>query len=795
MTKFATRAVSVHPRPGRQSLSLLMACLAGSSGNIAVAQTALQFDDVSYQAGIIRSGETFGASWGDLNNDGLADIALNNHRNRDSLWVNRGDGTFFDLGNQVRAWASRPEADTHGSSWHDVDNDGDQDLMVTVGGGSASQMLINENGELINRTAELNIRYSTSVGARLPVWFDHNDDKRPDLAIITHRRTLAPTFEQLNSGLFTNVSNELGLGCSVFHYAQFYDANNDGHLDLLCGARERGAGDPVFPQRAYDVRYRPFRDITNSMRSITKAIDTVIGDFDGDLREDVFAVRGVLRPSGVSQEGRTVEAMLMGGKKSFQFQTTGQVSIDLHWNQGGENASGPPNIKIGAGGYNPGTTTFTLDPNAWWVAGMPSYSGSELPVIAIGYNRDTGTWQFANINGSSFSNAYFIVRSNADISRLSASGLWAGDKPTPPALVLNKWSGYIDATSEAGLGAAISCISAAAGDFDNDMDLDIYAACRTGAANIANILFENRGNGRFAPVPGAGGAIGPVGLAVTRGVGTADSVVVADYNADGNLDLFVTNGFNMRPKEVGGPDRLYRNRGTGNRWIELDLTAGYSLADGLGARVYATANGVTQVRTQNGGYHRWSQNDRRIHFGLANASTVDLRIEWPSGVVQYFRNVSPNQVYRVRETGGLSTATIGTGNLIRCGAPSYNATTENAILVWKECNSGTWQVRATAGSGSVSYTGTVKSAASVTSTGTVSTESDDQVSSADSTSLRYALNVAQGTQDGFTFKLSGSTSGCMTVNPSSAGTQVLFGPLRSSVTTAFDLNTGRACSY
>lgn len=795
MNNFARHGMDERFRCSGHCRNLVVACIAGFFGSITAAQAAIQFDDVTSQAGIVRSGETFGASWGDVNNDGLTDIAVNNHRYRDSLWVNRGNGTFVDLGNQVRAWVSRPEADTHGSSWHDVDGDGDQDLLVTVGGGSPSLMLVNDNGEFINRTSELNIRYSTAVGARLPLWIDHNKDKRPDLAIVTHRTSLAPAFEQLDSGVFANVSSEVGLGCTVFHYAQLYDANNDGSLDLLCGARERGAGDPAFPQRAYDLRYRPFRDITSSMRPIAKTVDTVIGDFDGDLREDVFAVRGVLRPSGVSQEGRTVEGMLMGGKKSFQFATTGMVSIDLHWNQGGEDASGPPNIKIGANGYNPGTTTFTLDPNAWWVAGMPSYTQSELPVIAIGYNRDAGTWQFANINGNSFSNAYFIIRSTADITQLSSSGLWAGDKPMAPSLVLNKSSGYVDATNSAGLSGAISCISAAAGDFDNDMDLDIYTACRTGAANIANILFENRGNGSFAAVPGAGGAAGPVGLAVTRGAGTADSAVVADYNADGNLDLFVTNGFNMRPKQVGGPDRLYRNRGTGNRWVELDLAATYSLADGLGARVYATANGVTQMRTQNGGYHRWSQNDRRIHFGLAGASSVDLRIEWPSGAVQYFRGVPSNQIYRVRETGGISGVSIGTGNLIRCGAPSYDAAAESAVLIWKECNSGTWQVRATASSGSINYTGTVKSAASVASTDTVGLEADDQVSSADSTSLRYTLNVAQGTQDGFTFKVSGSASGCMTVNPDSAGTQVLFGPLRSPVTTAFDLNTGRPCTY
>lgn len=787
----ATATLARFPRTGRYR-NVLAACIASAVCTAPQVRAAIQFDDVSYYAGVTKSGETFGAAWGDLNGDGLADLAVNNHRNRDSLLVNRGDGTFLELGHQVHSWVSRPDADTHGAAWQDMDRDGDQDLLVTVGGGSASMMLINDNGELINRTGALGIRYGTNVGARLPIWMDHNGDTRADLVVVNHRRTLAPVFEQSSSSVFSNVTSEMGLACSVFHYAQFYDANNDGKLDLLCGPRERG-GSPAFPQRAYDLRYRPFRDITSAIPTIPKVLDTAIGDFDGDLREDVFAVRGVLRPSGVSQEGRIVEAMLMGGKKSFQFTTTGQLSVDLHWNQGGEDAVGPPNIKIGADGWNPGTTTFVLDPADPRVAGTPTYTRSELPVITIGYDRASRTWRFANVNGGSFSNAYFIIRGTADISNLTASGLWAGDKPMTPALLFNRWNGYVDGTAAAGLSAPISCISAVAGDFDNDMDLDIYAACRTGASNIANLMLENRGKGNFVLVSGAAGAMGPTGLAVSRGAGTADTAIVADYNADGFLDLYVANGFNMRPKHIGGPEKLFRNRGNGNRWLEIDLAATYSLADGLGARVYATANGVTQVRTQNGGYHRWAQNDRRLHFGLADATSVDLRVEWPSGITQLFQGVSPNRVYQIKETGGIVVATLGQGNPIRCGAPTYSAWSDDAIVVWKDCVSGTWQIRGVAGSSGATYSGTIKSAQSMTAAEAMGFEADDVLNTSNLTSFNYSMNVTPGTQDGFSFKLPASASACMSVNPSRSGTRVVYGPLRVTVPPTFNLKTGRAC--
>ena len=71
--------------------------------------------------------------------------------------------------------------------------------------------------------------------------------------------------------------------------------------------------------------------------------------------------------------------------------------------------------------------------------------------------------------------------------------------------------------------------------------------------------------------------------------------------------------------------------------------------DATGARVYATALGVTQFRAQDGRYHRWSQDSRRIHFGLAGATSVSITVKWPSGLVQTFPNVAANKLYTVTE--------------------------------------------------------------------------------------------------------------------------------------------------
>jgi hypothetical protein len=113
--------------------------------------------------------------------------------------------------------------------------------------------------------------------------------------------------------------------------------------------------------------------------------------------------------------------------------------------------------------------------------------------------------------------------------------------------------------------------------------------------------------------------------------------------------VFVTNGLNLVPQRTGGQVQLFRNRGNGNHWLELDLAGVASNRDGVGAKVYVTAGGITQYREQNGGYHRWSQNFSRIHVGLAGNTAADVRIDWPSGKEDLYPGVQANAVYRATE--------------------------------------------------------------------------------------------------------------------------------------------------
>ena len=84
-----------------------------------------------------------------VNGDGFPDLFVSNHRTMKSLFQNKGNGTFTRYRRQtINNFANRPDADTHGASWADFNNDGTQDLLVSIGTGNPSEWFVNNNGKL-----------------------------------------------------------------------------------------------------------------------------------------------------------------------------------------------------------------------------------------------------------------------------------------------------------------------------------------------------------------------------------------------------------------------------------------------------------------------------------------------------------------------------------------------------------------------------------------------------------------------------------------------------------------------
>ena len=784
----------------RRLLSWLAATGLAMGTSLASAQIA--FTDVTAPAGVTHLSESYGASFGDLDGDGYLDIFSSNHRTRPSLLLNMGDGTFFDTGPQVNTWLTHPNADTHGGSFADFENDGDQDLIVSTGTGNLSQVLVNQNGRLVDKTVALGVGI-TNLGGRLPVFFDYDGDHRLDF-VVTQYGGIAKLFHQNTNGTFTETTSTVKLLCKRFHYGQLFDVNGDGRLDFLC------PDEALFPQKIFDTGFQPWKKLfdnatpTPNFPIVKGVADSAIADFNNDGKMDMFILSGVqLRPSSVVQAGPyNFESLLTGGTKGFKFICNGQVTFNMDWNKADEgNGTDITKIMIGATGQHPNNSTFTLDPTDPNVVGMPppADASTKFPIMQIGFDPNTKQWtlviqtKLTTTSANVFSEAYIQASTTAPVTNLVATGLWAGDKPARPTLLINNGSGFSDNTVAAGLGAPIQCVSATAGDFDNDMWVDLYLACRTGASNIANILYHNNGNGTFTAVPDAGGAAGPIGIAMGSGAGTADSVISGDYDVDGFLDLFVTNGFNLRPLYIGGPNKLYHNNGNSNHWIELDLVGTHSDREATGARLYATANGITQLRVQNGGYHRWSQDAKRSHFGLAGASAVDLKVMWPSGAVENYPAVAADQLYRITEGSGIAPVALGIAPAYPCGPPALDGTTDSGVFIWRDCPSGQWRMRTAAAGGNITYSGKVTSSTTYTSVAGVALSGSDVVDySSNPKQIVFSLNTQGGNLDGINFLPQDGSNNCLKIDAPSL-TQVYYGPFRTPVTQPFDLDTQGAC--
>ena len=103
--------------------------------------------------------------------------------------------------------------------------------------------------------------------------------------------------------------------------------------------------------------------------------------------------------------------------------------------------------------------------------------------------------------------------------------------------------------------------------------------------------------------------------------------------------------------DCGGPALLYRNDG-GNRnhWLAIKARGRESNRFGLGSKVRVTAGGVTQYREINPSGSYLSTSDMRLYIGLGKEAVVQrLEIEWPLGKKQVLENVPAGQILNLDE--------------------------------------------------------------------------------------------------------------------------------------------------
>lgn len=634
---------------------------------------AIEFEDVSKQSGVYNLFSTAASAWGDLNGDGWPDLWVSNHWHQPpSLYLNQQNGIFLEVAADVLVGDLR--ADFHGAAWADFDNDGDQDLLVTTGGGAGrgscpNYFFVNQGEKLPNEAGRFGVDYPLGRG-RTPLWFDANRDGKLDLLLMNKFRIggKAPSaiflqtangFKSSNekfdfnpSGSRSRLEKIADLVSNVIHlrsrkragiirpaevFAQLADLSGDHNIDLVSY---------VTPMRVYSTKNIPFDEITNDIGfpSIGSAVqDIAIEDFNGDGQMEMFLARAYVTADVTQINPLKVIGNIKKGSgndpKGVRFRSRGEVTFNIYGPWG--DPTDPLLRELPAiipGRLDPipaDGRSFTLSPDDPLIqlsVTLPDRS------VSIEYDSKGGEWKLRTSHPA----INFIAASTEPIDHVTTIGFNPAKGEETDILLVKGRAGFESIATSGATSHFTTCLSVAAGDFDNDMDIDLYLVCTEPTRNIPNILYENDGSGHFMEIPSAGGAAG-------SHLGRSNQVSVGDYDRDGFLDLFVTNGAGDLPFSQG-PHQLFRNRGNTNHWLEIDLQGTRSNRDGIGSVIELEAGGVVQIRNQGGGIHSFSQNHQRIHFGLGHNTKVDrLTIRWPSGLVQELREVAADQILKIIE--------------------------------------------------------------------------------------------------------------------------------------------------
>ena len=541
-----------------------------------------------------------GVSIGDADGDGQDDLYVAQPEGLPNrLYRARGDGTFEDA--TERAGLGVLD-DTSQSLFADVDNDGDQDLILTLGAG-------------------------------------------PTL------------FQNDGQGRFTRVPGAFrfqeGLKGSPMSIAMA-DYDRDGFLDLyLCvysfyyGAGEGKAGTPM---PYYDARNGPpsvlfrndghghFVDVTREagleVGNDRYHFAAAWGDYDGDGWPDLLVANDFGRKNLYRNRG------LLDGKVTFE-DVAAKAGVEDH----------------GAGmsaafvDYDNDGRLDIYTGNMWSATGQRVTANAAFMPDAPAEVRELyrrharGNSLFRNRGDGGFEDV--TLRAHAEMGRWawSSDGLDFDSDGWEDIYVAN---GML--TRESGPQdldgffwrqvVARSPLTRVTGTPYDDAWRAINQVLihQSIASHQRNVLLRNDGQGGFDDVSGT------VGLDLDQ---DGRSFAVLDYDGDGDPDLVV-----MAARSA--PQlRLFRNdfkeRGAA---LALRLVGTRVNRDAVGARVTVETDRLRRTKVVNAGSGFLSQHSKELLFGLGpSLRVVKLTVEWPGGGTQVFSDVPLNQRLRIEEGG------------------------------------------------------------------------------------------------------------------------------------------------
>ncbi|WP_414649384.1 CRTAC1 family protein [Edaphobacter sp.] len=436
---------------------------------------------------------------------------------------------------------------------------------------------------------------------------DYDNDGWPDIFVSNFGKNRL--YHNNHDGTFTDVAEKAGVQLGNWSAgATWGDYDGDGRLDLFV---------PGYVH--FDLAHPPASSSQGTMLCQFRGMEVMCGPrgLKGEA-DHLFHNNGDGTFTDVSEKAGVSDKSLYYGLASLFIDVNGDGKPDLLV----ADDSTPNYLYI-----NKGNGTFEDDSYASGYA--LNENGRETASMGIAYGdyRNNGLVDFYN---TTFSDDYNpLYRDDGDANFTDVSYQMGVAEPTIPFL------GWGDAFL----------------DYDNDGWKDLVIANGHVYPEVDKtnwgttfaqrpLLFRNIDGKKFAEVP----AVEGTGLAKTY---VGRGLAVGDLFNDGRLDVVIN--------VLDGHPALLRNVSNDkHHWVELKLVGGpKSPRDAIGATVYLTANGMRQREDVVSGGSYASTNDPRLHFGLGDATKIDLiEIHWPDGSKEKFTLDKVDQIVTLTEGKG-----------------------------------------------------------------------------------------------------------------------------------------------
>jgi len=489
-----------------------------------------------------------------------------------------------------------------GCAFLDYDSDGLLDVLLINGGATPDSPPFTLHGHALYRnlgsdkfkdvTAQSGIKGNGSYGTGVAVG-DYDNDGHADIYITNFGPDIL--YHNNGDGTFSDVTERAGVSNPAWSSsAAFFDFDNDGYLDL------------------YVANYVNYRYDANPVCAEKNIRSYCHPRFFSGVAGKLYRNLG---------DGRFQDVSEKSGIAGLEGKSLGVVAADF-------DGDGWMDIYVA----NDTTRNFLLKNN-----GNGTFADVTL-ISGTGYNSEGEAEAGMGVDASDYDGDGLLdlVVTNYDLETNALyrnEGRWQFNDKRWPAGVAKADHRFL------GFGTGFF-------DFDNDADRDLFIVNGHVLDNIElireglsyaqpNQLLENRSGTFFESLEFL--RYSSLSPKVGRGA------CFGDVDNDGDLDLLISNSDQR-------PTLLINQVGQRKNWVLLKLIGTKSNRDAVGAKIAITTENSSQTDQVTGGGSYLSASDLRAHFGLGISEIIKtLKIRWPSGTEDEFRDLKANQILSIRE--------------------------------------------------------------------------------------------------------------------------------------------------